>query len=67
MVHVYIKERTKEFSKENKEKRCRYLGKEVINVGDPGLDNIPEFYGIANAIWQDWERQENHKTTPSNC
>jgi hypothetical protein len=30
------------------------LGKEVIDLGDPGLDSIPEFYGIANAIWRDW-------------
>ena len=55
MVHAYIKERTKEFTQEEKEKRYKYLGKEVIDVGDPGLDSIPEFYGIANAIWRDWK------------
>ena len=55
MVHAYIKEKTKEFTKEEKEKRYKYLGKEVIDVGDPGLDSIPEFYGIANAIWRDWK------------
>ncbi|WP_054840334.1 hypothetical protein [Thermococcus sp. JCM 11816] len=56
MVHEYVKERIKEFTKEEKEKRYKYLGKEVIDVGDPGLDSIPpEFYGIANAIWRDWK------------
>ncbi|MGC9011408.1 hypothetical protein [Thermogladius sp.] len=54
MVHQYIKEKTKEFSESEKEERYKYLGKEVIDVGDPGLDSIPEFYGIANAIWRDW-------------
>ncbi|AFK50784.1 hypothetical protein TCELL_0359 [Thermogladius calderae 1633] len=54
MVHQYIKEKTKEFSESEKEERFKYLGKEVIDVGDPGLDSIPEFYGIANAIWRDW-------------
>ncbi len=54
MVHQYIKEKTKEFSESEKEERYKYLGKEVIDVGDPGLDSIPEFYGIVNAIWRDW-------------
>ncbi|MGC9121330.1 MAG: hypothetical protein ACP5HP_00105 [Thermogladius sp.] len=54
MVHQYIKEKTKEFSESEKEERYKYLGKEVIDVGDPGLDSIPEFYGIASAIWRDW-------------
>uniref|UniRef100_A0A7J3XXB9 Uncharacterized protein n=1 Tax=Thermogladius calderae TaxID=1200300 RepID=A0A7J3XXB9_9CREN len=54
MVHEYIKKRTKEFSEGEKEERYKYLGKEVIDVDDPGLDSIPEFYGIANAIWRDW-------------
>ncbi|WP_297499369.1 hypothetical protein [Thermococcus sp.] len=58
MVHEYIKGKVKEFSKEEKEKRYKYLGKEVIDVGDPGLDSIPEFYGIANAIWRDWKNGE---------
>ncbi|ASJ03376.1 hypothetical protein A3L09_08950 [Thermococcus profundus] len=58
MVRTYIKEKTKEFTKEEKEKRYKYLGKEVIDVGDPGLDSIPEFYGIANAIWRDWKNGE---------
>jgi len=58
MVHAYIRERTKELSKEEKEKRYKYLGKEVIDVGDPGLDSLPEFYGIANAIWHDWKEGE---------
>jgi hypothetical protein len=53
-VHEYIKKRTKEFSEGEKEERYKYLGKEVIDVDDPGLDSIPEFYGIANAIWRDW-------------
>jgi len=54
LVHEYIKKRTKEFSEGEKEERYKYLGKEVIDVDDPGLDSIPEFYGIANAIWRDW-------------
>ncbi|MBP1911638.1 hypothetical protein [Thermococcus stetteri] len=58
MVHEYVKGRIKEFTKEEKEKRYKYLGKEVIDVGDPGLDSIPEFYGIANAIWRDWKNGE---------
>ncbi|WP_258085056.1 hypothetical protein [Thermococcus thermotolerans] len=58
MVHAYIKEKTKEFSKEDKEKRYKYLGTEVIDVNAPGLDSIPEFYGIANAIWRDWKEGE---------
>ena len=58
MVKAYIEAKTKGFSKEEKEKRYRYLGKEVIDVGDPGLDSIPEFYGIANAIWHDWREGE---------
>ncbi|HHI00626.1 MAG: hypothetical protein J7J97_02020 [Thermococcus sp.] len=58
MVHQYIKEKSKKFTKEEKEKRYKYLGKEVIDVGDPGLDSIPEFYGIANAIWHDWKEGE---------
>ncbi len=58
MVQAYIKEKTKEFTREEKEKRYKYLGKEVIDVGDPGLDSIPEFYGIANAIWKDWKDGE---------
>jgi len=58
MVHAYIREKTKEFSKEEKERRYKYLGKEVIDVNDPGLDSIPEFYGIANAIWHDWKEGE---------
>jgi hypothetical protein len=58
MVHTYIKGKVKEFTKEEKEKRYKYLGKEVIDVGDPGLDSIPEFYGIANAIWRDWKEGE---------
>lgn len=58
MVHQYIKEKSKEFTKEEKEKRYKYLGKEVIDVGDPGLDSIPEFYGIANAIWHDWKEDK---------
>ncbi|AMM55015.1 hypothetical protein [Pyrococcus kukulkanii] len=63
MVHEYIKGKIKEFTKEEKEKRYKYLGKEVIDVGDPGLDSIPEFYGIANAIWRDWKKGEiNTKT-----
>jgi hypothetical protein len=55
MVRAYIEEKTKEFTKEEKEKRYKYLGKDVIDVGDPGLDSISEFYGIANAIWKDWK------------
>jgi len=58
MVHEYIKGRIKELSKDEKERRYKYLGKEVIDVGDPGLDSIPEFYGIANAIWRDWRNGE---------
>ena len=58
MMYQYIKERTKEFTEEEKEKRYKYLGKEVIDYGDPGLDSIPEFYGIANAIWRDWKEGE---------
>ena len=58
MVHEYVKERIKEFTREEKEKRYKYLGKEVIDVNDPGLDSIPEFYGIANAIWRDWKNGE---------
>jgi hypothetical protein len=58
MVHAYIRERTKELSKEEREKRYKYLGKEVIDVNAPGLDSIPEFYGIANAIWHDWKEGE---------
>ncbi|WP_456365505.1 hypothetical protein [Thermococcus sp.] len=58
MVQAYIKEKTKELTREEKEKRYKYLGKEVIDVGDPGLDSIPEFYGIANAIWRDWREGE---------
>ncbi|ASJ08329.1 hypothetical protein A3L11_03420 [Thermococcus siculi] len=58
MVKRYIEENTKEFTKEEKEKRYKYLGKEVIDVGDPGLDSLPEFYGIANAIWRDWKEGE---------
>ncbi len=58
MVHEYIKGKIKELSREEKEKRYKYLGKEVIDVGDPGLDSIPEFYGIANAIWRDWKNGE---------
>jgi len=58
MVHKYIEEKTVKFSREEKEKRYKYLGKEVIDVGDPGLDSIPEFYGIANAIWHDWKEGE---------
>ena len=45
MVHEYIKNKTIEFSKEDKEERYKYLGKEVINVNAPGLDSIPEFRG----------------------
>ena len=45
----------KSLTEEEKEKRYKYLGKEVIDVGDEGLDSIPEFYGIANAIWRDWK------------
>jgi len=55
LVHEYIKEKTKELSQEEKEKRYKYLGKEVLDVGAPGLDSIPEFYAIANAIWRDWK------------
>ncbi len=51
----YPHESGKTFSAEEKERRYKYLGKEVIDVGDPGLDSIPEFYGIANAIWRDWK------------
>ncbi|AMQ18828.1 hypothetical protein [Thermococcus peptonophilus] len=58
MVHEYVRGKIKEFTKEEKEKRYKYLGKEVIDVGDPGLDSIPEFYGIANAIWRDWKEGE---------
>jgi len=58
MVQTYIGERTKEFTREEKEKRYKYLGKEVLDVGDPGLDSVPEFYGIANAIWRDWKNGE---------
>ncbi len=54
MVHTYIKEKTKEFRENEKEERYKYLGKEVIDIKDPGLDSLPEFYGIANAIWRDW-------------
>jgi len=55
MVHTYIKEKTKELSEKEKEDRYKYLGKEVIDINDPGLDSIPEFYGITNAIWSDWK------------
>ncbi|NJF25628.1 hypothetical protein [Thermococcus sp. Bubb.Bath] len=58
MVRTYIGEKTKEFTRDEKEKRYKYLGKDVIDVGDPGLDSIPEFYGIANAIWRDWKEGE---------
>jgi hypothetical protein len=50
MVNTYIKEKTKELTIREKEERYKYLGKEVIDVNDRGLDSIPEFYGIANAI-----------------
>lgn len=63
MVNTYIKEKTKELTTREKEERYKYLGKEVIDVNDPGLDSIPEFYGIANAIWSDWvEGRINTKT-----
>ncbi|AIF68630.1 hypothetical protein PAP_00940 [Palaeococcus pacificus DY20341] len=55
MVLEYPHERGMNFTEEEKERRYKYLGKEVIDVDDPGLDSIPEFYGIANAIWRDWK------------
>jgi len=62
-VNTYIKKKTKELPTREKEERYKYLGKEVIDVNDPGLDSIPEFYGIANAIWSDWvEGRINTKT-----
>jgi uncharacterized protein YnzC (UPF0291/DUF896 family) len=63
IVNTYIKEKTKELTAREKEERYKYLGIEVIDVNDPGLDSIPEFYGIANAIWSDWvEGRINTKT-----
>ena len=55
MNYEYPHESGKTFSTAEKSERYKYLGKEVIDVGDPGLDSIPEFYGIANAIWRDWK------------
>ena len=55
MNYEYPHESGKTFSAAEKSERYKYLGKEVIDVGDPGLDSIPEFYGIANAIWKDWK------------
>jgi len=63
MVHEYIRDKTREFSEEEKEKRYKYLGKEVIDVNAPGLDSIPEFYGIANAIWRDWKEGRINERT----
>ncbi|WP_440060034.1 hypothetical protein ACSU1N_02455 [Thermogladius sp. 4427co] len=54
MVHKYIESKTKILSEKEKEERYKYLSKEVIDINEPGLDSIPEFYGIANAIWHDW-------------
>lgn len=58
MVYEYVKERIKEFMKEEKEKCYKYFGKEVIDVGDLGFDSIFEFYGIVNVIWRDWKNGE---------
>jgi hypothetical protein len=55
MVKDYITQSTKSLTREEREDRYKYLGKEVIDVGDPGLDSLAEFYGIAHAIWDDWK------------
>lgn len=61
--YEYPHEQGKEFTEKEREERYKYLGKEVIDVGAPGLDSIPEFYGIANAIWRDWkDRKIDTKT-----
>ncbi|NPA76792.1 MAG: hypothetical protein GXN93_03500 [Candidatus Diapherotrites archaeon] len=61
--YEYPHESGKTFTTEEKERRYKYLGKEVLDVGAPGLDSIPEFYGIANAIWRDWkDRKIDTKT-----
>ncbi|MFU2158412.1 MULTISPECIES: hypothetical protein [Caldisericum] len=53
-IHDYLKESSKTLSQEEREERYKYLGKEVIDVNEPGLDSIAEFYGIVHAIWDDW-------------
>ncbi len=57
-IHTYIRDKTRELSPVEREERYKYLGKEVIDINDPGLDSIPEFYGIANAIWSDWRERK---------
>jgi len=54
-INDYLKEKTKTLTSEEREERYKYLGKEVVDVGEPGLDSIAEFYGIAYAIWDDWK------------
>jgi hypothetical protein len=54
-INDYLEENTKTLTSEEREERYKYLGKEVVDVGEPGLDSIAEFYGIAHAIWDDWK------------
>lgn len=37
-------------------KNYKYLGKKVEDIGKKGLDNIKEYYDIANAIIEDYKK-----------
>jgi hypothetical protein len=45
-INDYLKEKTKTLTSEEREERYKYLGKEVVNVGEPGLDSIAEFMAL---------------------